>query len=155
LRAPETALLPREPSPGAPVFAVPWHAEVLGIANALMQSGMFSEVEWAETLGVAIRRIADAGEPDNEETYYQAVLGSLEQLVGEKSPVAGGLLLDRVEAWRRAYLNTPHGQPVTLDAAALSYDGHDHDHHRRQRLSSPNVSTRPMSAFGKEAYSFE
>jgi len=33
-RAPEAALLPREPSPGAPVFAEPWHAEVLGIANS-------------------------------------------------------------------------------------------------------------------------
>ena len=95
-----------------------------------MRNGMFSAVEWAETLGAEIRRLGDAGEPDNEETYYRAVLGALEQLVGEKSPDAGGLLLDRVEAWRRAYLNTPHGQPVTLDAAALSsHCGHDHDHH--------------------------
>jgi len=91
---------------------------------------MFSAVEWAETLGARIRRIGDSGEPDNEETYYRAVLSAVEQLVGEKSPDTGGLLLDRVEAWRCAYLNTPHGQPVTLDAAALSsHNGQDHDHH--------------------------
>ena len=52
------------------------------------------------------------GEPDTEETYYQAVLAALERLVGEKSPETGGSLVDRVEAWRRAYLYTPHGQPV-------------------------------------------
>jgi hypothetical protein len=89
---------------------------------------MFSAVEWAETLGAEIRRLADEGEPDNEEAYYRAALGALEPLVGEKSPDAGELLVDRVEAWRRAYLNTPHGQPVTLAAAAGPAENHVHHH---------------------------
>ena len=132
MRAPESALLPREPSPDAPVFAVPWHAEVLGIANSLMRNGMFSAVEWAETLGAEIRRLATSGEPDTEETYYRAALFALERLVGEKSPETGGSLVDRVEAWRRAYLNTPHGRPVTLAAAAgppVDHEPDDHDDH--------------------------
>ena len=133
MSAHEAALLPREPKPGSTVFAVPWHAEALGIANALIQSGMYSQVEWAETLAAEIRRLAASGEPDTEETYYQAVLAALERLVGEKSPETGGSLVDRVEAWRRAYLNTPHGQPVTLAAAAglaVAYEPNDHeDHH--------------------------
>jgi len=133
LSAPETALLPREPEAGAPIFTVPWHAEVLGIANALIRGGIFSAAEWAEALGAEIRRRNEVGDPDTEETYYQAALGALERLVGEKSPETGGSLQDRVEAWRRAYLNTPHGQPVTLAAAEVEnvdhHHDHDHDHH--------------------------
>ncbi len=37
--------------------------------------------------------------------------------------IAGDSLEARIEAWRSAYLNTPHGQPVELaaaDAPALS-----------------------------------
>ena len=129
----EAALLPREPEPGSTVFAVPWHAEALGIANALIESGMYSPVEWAETLAAEIRSLAASGEPDTEETYYQAVLAAVERLVGEKSPETGASLVDRVDAWRRAYLNTPHGQPVTLAAAAGPAVDHeaddDGDHH--------------------------
>ena len=136
MSTPEAALLPREPKPGATVFAVPWHAEALGIANALIQSGMYSQVEWANALAAEIRLLAVAGEPDTEDTYYQAVLAALEGLVGEKSPETGGSLVARVEAWRRAYLNTPHGQPVTLAAAASPAADHcpdDHEYHHYAR----------------------
>lgn len=130
MSAPEFALLPREPAEGGPTFTVPWHAEALGIANVLIESGMFSLNEWAEALGEEIR--GRRGEPDTEETYYRAVLAALEQLVAAKSPATGESLAERVEAWRRAYLNTPHGKPVTLAAAAgptPDHDHHDHDHH--------------------------
>ncbi|HVX81594.1 MAG TPA: nitrile hydratase accessory protein [Devosiaceae bacterium] len=133
MSAPEASLLPREPSAGAPTFALPWHAEALGIANVLMQSGMYSAAEWAAALGAEIKRRAEAGEPDTDETYYGAVLAAVEHLVAEKSPSTGGSLAARVEAWRRAYLNTPHGQPVLLEAAdkpPLGHDSHDeHGHH--------------------------
>jgi nitrile hydratase accessory protein len=133
LSGPEATLLPREPAEGAPTFSVPWHAEALAIANVLMQSGMYSASEWAAALGAGITRLAAAGEPDTDETYYRAVLAALEQLVAEKSQTTGGSLADRVEAWRRAYVNTPHGQPVLLEAAdrpAMEHGGHDHDHNR-------------------------
>jgi nitrile hydratase accessory protein len=134
LSDPETAALrPRETDAGGPVFALPWHAEALGIANALITGGMYSATEWAETLGAEIRRLNAAGAPDTEATYYRAVLAALERLVAEKSPETGGSLHERVEAWRRAYINTPHGRPVLLSAAdgpAPEHDDdHDHDHH--------------------------
>lgn len=135
LSASEAGLLPREPLDGAPTFTVPWHAEVLGIANVLMQSGMYMATEWATTLGAEMRPLTEAGEPDTDETYYRAVLAALEHLVAEKSPSTGGSLVERVGAWRRAYLNTPHGQPVMLEAAdgpALDHHDHhehEHDHH--------------------------
>jgi len=115
------------------VFALPWHAEVLGIANALIGAGTYTAAEWAETLGAEIRRLSDAGERDTESTYYRAALAALERLVATKSPETGGSLHDRVEAWRRAYINTPHGKPVLLSAAdgpALEHDqGHHHHGH--------------------------
>jgi nitrile hydratase accessory protein len=131
LIAPEAALLPREVRGGGPVFAEPWHAEVLGIANSLCRSGMFTDSEWAASLGAELRNRMHAGEPDTEEAYYRAALGALERLVEEKSPETGGSLAERVEAWRRAYLNTPHGRPVTLAAAEVApeHAGHHHRHH--------------------------
>ena len=131
MNAPEPVTIrPRAPRPGGPVFAEPWHAEVLGLAHALTRAGMFSAAEWAAMLGAEIRRAGDAGRPDTEATYYGAALAALERLVAEKSPETGGSLADRVEAWRRAYLNTPHGRPVTLAAADHPVENHGHhDHH--------------------------
>ena len=129
MSAPEPSLLPREPAAGAPVFAEPWHAEVLGIAHALIRAGLFTASEWAEALGAEIRRQADSEGGDTDETYYRAALAALEQLVGDKSPETGGSLSDRVEAWRRAYLNTPHGAPVTLAAAVEGPVANRHRHH--------------------------
>ena len=51
MSGPEAALLPREPAAGTPVFAEPWHAEVLAVAFALTRDGIFSAGEWADALG--------------------------------------------------------------------------------------------------------
>jgi nitrile hydratase accessory protein len=135
LSAPEAGtILPREPAPGSPVFAEPWHAEVLAIAHALTGAGLFTAGEWAETLGAEIRRNAEAGAPDSDASYYRAALAALERLVRAGSPETAGSLDERIEAWRRAYLNTPHGRPVTLAAGAGPMDNHGHAHeHRHDR----------------------
>jgi len=102
---------------GEPAFAEPWQAEVLALAFALSQEGMFSAAAWSETLGAELRRAEARGASDDHETYYAAALAALEHLVD----AAGGIDADarsaRIEAWRRAYLATPHGQPVELAAA--------------------------------------
>lgn len=99
------------------------------MADGLVRSGLFSAAEWAETLGAARERDVIEGRPDSEETYYAAVLASLETLVRRHAPEIGASLEPRVDAWRRAYLATPHGQPVTLDAAVREPVAHDHDDH--------------------------
>jgi nitrile hydratase accessory protein len=126
LSRPDESLLPREPAPGAPVFAEPWHAEVLALAYALTRDGVFSASEWAEALGAEIARAHAAGAPDTEAGYYEAALKALESLVSVKSPATGKALAERIEAWRRAYLNTPHGKPVTLAAATFPMAHHGH-----------------------------
>src|SRR5262245_32534089 len=57
-----------------PAFDEPWQAQVLGIADRLIETGALSAKEWAENLGQALRSTAEMGAPDNKDTYYGAVL---------------------------------------------------------------------------------
>ena len=102
---------------GEPAFAEPWQAEVLALAFALSERGAFSPLEWSKTLGAELRRAEAQGAPDDSETYYAAALAALERLVAAAGGIEADALAGRIEAWRRAYLNTPHGQPVELAAA--------------------------------------
>ena len=56
------------------------------------------------------------GDPDLGDTYYHHWLAALERLATEKGLVRGGDLGARKAAWKRAFLNTPHGQPILLAA---------------------------------------
>ena len=113
-----SSIAPLASRDGEPAFDEPWQAEVLALACVLSQSGVFTPGQWSEALGAALRQAEARGAPDGHETYYAAVLATLEQLL----PAAGGITADalahRIEEWRRAYLQTPHGQPVELAAGA-------------------------------------
>lgn len=98
------------------MFDEAWHAQVLALGHTLSQSGVFTPTEWSDTLGEELRQAADRGAPDSPETYYAAALRALERLVSASGSVTSALLSERVETWRRAYLNTPHGHPVELSA---------------------------------------
>jgi nitrile hydratase accessory protein len=99
-----------------PAFEEPWQAEVLGVAFTLAERGAFSRAEWSDALGAALARAAGAGAPDTQATYYAAALEALESLLASSGAVSSATLAERTEAWRRAYLATPHGQPVALSA---------------------------------------
>jgi len=51
---------------------------------------------------------------DRRDSYYQHWLAALEQLAIAKGLSGAGELAQRVQAWREAYLATPHGKPVEL-----------------------------------------
>ncbi|MGB0322495.1 MAG: nitrile hydratase accessory protein, partial [Pseudohongiellaceae bacterium] len=51
---------------------------------------------------------------DRSDSYYQHWLAALEHLAIAKGLSGAGELAQRVQAWREAYLATPHGQPVEL-----------------------------------------
>ena len=106
---PEDLLAPREP-----VFKEPWHAQALALADSLVRAGAFTATEWAEALGVALKAADAQGLPDNTETYYTAVVEALEALSESRTGISGAERQRRRDAWKRAYLSTPHGQPVTL-----------------------------------------
>jgi nitrile hydratase accessory protein len=106
---------------GEPTFAEPWQAEVLALAFALAEKGVFSAAEWSEALGAELRLAEAAGAPDDHGTYYAAALAALERLLAGSGGITANALSRRTEEWRRAYLHTPHGQPVELAAGAHAH----------------------------------
>jgi nitrile hydratase accessory protein len=99
---------------GGPVFDEPWQAQVLAIADAMSRAGAFTPSEWSATLGQELRHAEAEGAPDNVTTYYAAALVALEQLLVGAGFATTEVLASRREDWVRAYLATPHGQPVKL-----------------------------------------
>lgn len=117
LNLPEDALGPLQRKDGDPTFDEAWQAQSLAIADALVGAGVVTSMDWAEALGFELQSAARAGATDNADTYYLAVLGAVEKLLRQIEIIGRDELDARVEAWRQAYLSTPHGKPVELRAA--------------------------------------
>ena len=100
-----------------PVFNEPWEAQAFALAVRLSEAGCFTWSEWAAALSREIKAAQARGDPDLGETYYRHWLNALERICVDKGLVEGGDVQRRAEAWRHAYLHTPHGQPVCLSAA--------------------------------------
>jgi len=98
------------------VFEEVWQAQTLALADTLVRAGCFSATDWAETLGAALRDAEIRGQPDTAQTYYACALAALEILSANYAGISQGEQERRTAAWRRAYLNTPHGKPVALSA---------------------------------------
>lgn len=101
---------------GAPVFAAPWEASAFALAVRLSAAGCFTWDEWAAALAEEIRAAQREGDPDLGDSYYRHWVRALERLCAERGVVSVGEAERRKEAWRAAYLRTPHGQPVELRA---------------------------------------
>ncbi len=97
-----------------PVFREPWQAQAFSLAVHLIESGSISWQDWAEALGAEIAGAAETGIAEDGSGYYELWLRALEKLVTAAGLVAPGELSDLREAWRQAYQDTPHGQPVQL-----------------------------------------
>ena len=98
----------------APVFHEPWQAQAFALAVSLIESGKISWNEWAETLGDEISRAADHGIAEDGTAYYELWLRALERLVTQTGLLDPTHLSGLKQAWRQAYHDTPHGQPVQL-----------------------------------------
>jgi nitrile hydratase accessory protein len=103
-----------------PVFDEPWQAHAMALASNLIDQGVFNNVAWSDALGAALKSAEARGDRDDAQTYYRSVLAALEELLASDGRVSTSNLGSRTEAWRRAYLNTPHGQPVKLTAAGAT-----------------------------------
>ena len=105
-----------------PVFASPWQAQIFSLVVGLHESGCFSWNEWAEALSREIAEDSNGGadgvmtheEIDPSDSYYRLWVSALEQILGRKTILDSDEVRERVAQWREAYLNTPHGAPVTL-----------------------------------------
>ena len=92
-----------------PAFSEPWQAQVLALAHAACEKGLFTPSQWANALGAELR---EAHIGDERTAYYEAAVHALETLL--KSQLSPDSIARREEQWRQAYLATPHGQPVEL-----------------------------------------
>lgn len=110
----DNALKPLVTVDGEPAFDEAWQAQVLAIADTLLQNGMFSAGAWSDALGEALKQAAVDGAVDNQQTYYQCALHALESLVARNSEIDKRAMTGKRDDWERAYLSTPHGQPVDL-----------------------------------------
>jgi nitrile hydratase accessory protein len=120
-----------------PVFLEPWHAEVFSLAVALNRKGLFSWSEWVHVFSSALRQIPAVVGETAEATYYRCWLAALEHLVAQRRLASREEMTARKEEWRRAYLRTPHGRPIELEAGResleLQHDGVPHAHSHAPR----------------------
>ena len=99
-----------------PGFALPWHAEAYALAQVLQDAGILDRKTWHHTFGRHLRAADDAGRPDDEATYYGALADALVEALSAGDALADAEISARIDDWRRAYEQTPHGQPVMLRA---------------------------------------
>jgi nitrile hydratase accessory protein len=94
-----------------PVFAAPWEASAFAMVLALNRAGHFEWREWVELLSAEIA----SAEPDpTGALYYERWTGALEKLLARLGLLTEEAIGERSQAWRAAYLATPHGQEVRL-----------------------------------------
>jgi len=102
-------------------FAAPWHAEAFALAVHLNEAGHFCCAEWSRRFGKNLagsRSIMASGDDgqglDGSEDYYLIWLQTLIEVMQEKG-IVDLETLDALKAqWIDAYIQTPHGNPVTL-----------------------------------------
>ena len=111
----ELPALPRDDN--GPVFNQPWEAKAFALAVRLSEAGCFTWPEWVKIFSREIKAAQEQGDPDLGNTYYRHWLNALERICTAKGLVGKEDMHRRKAAWRRAYLNTPHGRPIELAAA--------------------------------------
>jgi hypothetical protein len=99
---------------GTPVFEQEWQAQVLAMADSLIANKSIEPTRWSEAFGAGLAKAHAAGRQDDLDTYYAVALDTLEKLMMTQGALTRFEILKRCEAWKRAYLRTPHGQPVKL-----------------------------------------
>ncbi|WP_299292390.1 nitrile hydratase accessory protein [uncultured Tateyamaria sp.] len=98
-----------------PVFEAPWHAQLFALTVHLNEAGHFAWPDWAERFGATLKRHGLTRTLNGGDDYFLAWLETLETLLTETGAAEAEALTDMRNAWETAYLNTPHGAPVTLD----------------------------------------
>ncbi len=98
------------------VFAEPWQAQAFAMTLQLHEKGVFTWPEWAAALTHEIRQAQALGDKDDGHGYYTHWLNALEKMVIEHHLGTPDQIHELEHAWEHAAANTPHGQPIVLDA---------------------------------------
>lgn len=98
-----------------PVFEAPWHAQLFALTVHLNEAGQFTWPDWAARFGATLRRHGADAELNGGDDYFAAWLETLEGLLADLGTTGADDVARLTEAWRAAYLRTPHGAPVSLE----------------------------------------
>jgi len=101
-------------SPPPNGFSEIWHAQVLAMADELINARIFGAEDWAQSLGAALQAAEAREDPDTEDTYFNCALTALEGLCRDNGGLSPDALSMRKSAWERAYSTTAYGEPVVL-----------------------------------------
>ena len=98
----------------APVFEEPWHAQVFAITVALNEAGVFQWTDWANRFGATLKQHGLTHELNGGSDYFHAWIETLEDFLADQQIALPSDLQVLKSAWKQAYLQTPHGQPVKI-----------------------------------------
>ncbi|MGE9552872.1 nitrile hydratase accessory protein [Erwinia amylovora] len=122
-----------EAESGSAPFEHPWQAQVFSLVVCLHKAGLFSWKAWVEVFSAEIiAHPAQAHESIND-AYYRQWVAATEKMLLALQMAEESEISNRTDEWRQAYLNTPHGMPVTL-ASASCPPAHCHHHHPVHRV---------------------
>ena len=107
--------IPLQPQPNA-TFNSPWEAQVFALAVRLQETGILTRQAWTLALADEIQRARQRNDPDLGDTYYHHWTRALERALIKSSLVDDQEIERRIDAWREAYANTPHGHAVLLSS---------------------------------------
>ena len=105
-------------APSEPVFTEPWHAQVFAMTVHLNETGRLDWTDWAAAFSATLKRRGLSRSLDGGEDNFSAWLETLEAVVVRDGHADREDLRTLKEAWRRAYEDTSHGQPVRLSGGA-------------------------------------
>lgn len=97
-----------------PVFDAPWQAQAFALVINLAERGVIAWQEWTGYLVEEINAAQQGGDADLGDSYYEHWLRALERISLDKQLTSLPEVDQRSNDWRRSYLATPHGQPVSL-----------------------------------------
>lgn len=97
-----------------PVFTEPWQAQVFGVTVHLNEAGYFTWPDWSARFAQTLRRHGLEKELNGGDDYFLAWLVTLETFLSDLNLSDTAEVARLKQAWERAYLATPHGQPVHL-----------------------------------------
>ncbi len=119
-----------------PGFDEPWHAQAFAMTMHLAKRGLFSWDEWVGAFIPEVREQPQRADEDVNAAYFRQWLTALEKLLAARGLCSGESVHEYAEIWRRAYLNTRHGDPVEFDAGKRPLSG-AHFHDARPRTRAP------------------
>ena len=101
-------------------FNEPWHAHIFAITVHLNEQGHFDWHDWSKVFSTALSSKGSENLIISDDDYYLIWLRTLEKFLREAGKIQSDEIMQYFRDWEAAFLNTPHGQPVTL--ANLSAD---------------------------------